>query len=225
MKKQLREQIVDANRRLTESGLVLFTWGNVSARDGDVWGITPSGIPADRLSPEDVVLLNMEGTVVEGDKSPSSDTPTHFELYDRLGLSSIVHTHSTYSVMFAQAERPIECLGTTHADHFCGPVPVTRQLREDEMDEYERNTGKVIAELFEERNPETIPAALVAGHGPFVWGDSPEEAVDNAAVLEEVATMNVGTVQLNPEVGELPSHVQDKHYSRKHGEDAYYGQR
>jgi L-ribulose-5-phosphate 4-epimerase len=167
----------------------------------------------------------MEGTVVEGDKSPSSDTPTHFELYDRLGLSSIVHTHSTYSVMFAQAERPIECLGTTHADHFCGPVPVTRQLREDEMDEYERNTGKVIAELFEERNPETIPAALVAGHGPFVWGDSPEEAVDNAAVLEEVATMNVGTVQLNPEVGELPSHVQDKHYSRKHGEDAYYGQR
>lgn len=224
MKEKLKERVVAANRALTERELVLFTWGNASQRDGDIWGITPSGIPSDRLEPADVVLLDMDGNVVEGEKKPSSDTPTHHEIYKRLGTNAIVHTHSTYATMFAQAERQLDCLGTTHADHFRGSVPVTRYLTEDEIDAYERNTGKVIAECFDERDPASIPAALVAGHGPFVWGENVESAVENAAVLEEIARMNYGTLQLDSETGELPEQIRDKHFERKHGEDAYYGQ-
>ena len=224
MKEKLKQRIVDANRELSERGLVLFTWGNASMRDGDIWGITPSGIPSDSLGPEDVVLLDMDGNVVEGEKDPSSDMPTHHELYNRLGLDAIVHTHSTHAVMFAQAEMPIDCLGTPHADHFGGSVPVTRYLSENEMDAYERNTGKVIADCFNERDPASVPAAIVAGHGPFVWGETVESAVENAAVLEEVARMNHGALQLNPEAGTLPDRIQNKHFERKHGDDAYYGQ-
>jgi L-ribulose-5-phosphate 4-epimerase len=224
MKDALKERITAAHRRLSELDLVTFTWGNVSSRDGDLWGITPSGIPSDRLDPEDIVLLDMDGNVVEGEKRPSSDTPTHLELYNRLGLDAIVHTHSTYATMFAQATEPIDCLGTTHADHFCGSVPVTRYLSEEEMDAYERNTGTVIAELFDDRDPDSLPAALVAGHAPFVWGESADAAVKNAAVLEEVALMNYGTLQLDSEATELPAQIRNKHYRRKHGEDAYYGQ-
>ncbi|WP_435144744.1 L-ribulose-5-phosphate 4-epimerase AraD [Halobaculum sp. P14] len=224
MKDRLRQRLVTANRRLSERGLVMLTWGNVSCRDGDVFGITPSGIPYDELEPEDVVLLDMDGDVVEGDKKPSSDTPTHLELYRELDVDAIVHTHSTHATMFAQATKPIDCLGTTHADHFCGSVPVTRYLDESEMDEYERNTGRVIVELFEDRDPAAIPGALVAGHAPFVWGESVDAAVENAAVLEEVARMNLGTLRLDPDTEGLPSQIREKHYQRKHGSDAYYGQ-
>jgi L-ribulose-5-phosphate 4-epimerase len=225
MKEQLKERVVAASQELTERDLVMFTWGNASLRDGDIWGITPSGIPSNRLDPEDVVLLDMDGNVIEGEKNPSSDMPTHQVLYNRLGLDAIVHTHSTQAVMFAQAEKPLDCLGTTHADHFRGSVPVTRYLTEEEMDDYEYNTGKVIAECFEERDPASVPAALVAGHGPFVWGETVESAVENAAVLEEVAQMNYGTLQLDPKTRALPEQIQNKHFERKHGDDAYYGQK
>jgi L-ribulose-5-phosphate 4-epimerase len=224
MKEELKKRVVAASRELTERDLVVFTWGNVSVRDGEIWGITPSGIPSDRLDPEDIVLLNMNGNVVEGDNNPSSDTPTHQVLYDRLGLDAIVHTHSTHAVMFAQAEKPLNCLGTTHADHFRGSVPVTRYLTEEEMDNYEHNTGEVIVECFEERDPASVPAVLVAGHGPFAWGETADSAVENAAVLEEVARMNHGTLQLDPETRALPEQIRNKHFERKHGDDAYYGQ-
>ncbi len=228
---QLREEVCQANRELVKSGLIVMTWGNISGvdRKEGVMAIKPSGVDYEQLRPKDIVVVSLDGgQVVEGDLRASSDTPTHLVLYQGFeSIGGIVHTHSNYASCWAQAEREIPCLGTTHADLFYGPVPVTRQMRPGEIKEkYEHNTGKIILERFstDKLNPEHIPGVLVANHGPFAWGKSPKEALDNAIVLEQLARMALGTVQLNPEVGNIPQSLLDKHFQRKHGPEAYYGQ-
>ena len=227
---RLKAEVRDANLAIVEHGLVDLTWGNVSAADEDVMAIKPSGVSYDTLQPNDIVVLSIDtGQVIEGRLRPSSDTPTHLHLYRSFsGIGAVVHTHSRHAVCWAQAEREIACMGTTHADHFYGTIPVTRRLRHDEIaDDYERNTGVVIAECFIEAglNPAEIPAVLVAGHGPFAWGPDAKAAVENAVVLEAVAHMALQTLLLNPEAGSIQGELLDKHFLRKHGSAAYYGQK
>jgi L-ribulose-5-phosphate 4-epimerase len=224
-----RERVLQANLELVRAGLVLLTFGNASAadRDAGVLAIKPSGVPYDELTPASMVLVDLEtGDVVEGDHRPSSDTPTHLVLYRQLdGVGGIVHTHSTYATAWAQAGRPIPCLGTTHADHFHGDVPITRGLAGDELgDSYEAATGDVIVEALRGVDPLAVPAALVASHGPFAWGADVERAVENAIALEAVAETAYRTVALEPAIERIGSGLLDRHFLRKHGPAAYYGQ-
>lgn len=227
----LKQEVWRANHALASSGLVLFTWGNVSgvAREAEVMAIKPSGVAYDELSPEDIVALSLvEGEVVEGELRPSSDTPTHRLLYQHFDtIGGIVHTHSTYATSWAQANREIPCFGTTHADHAYGPVPITRQFTTEEIQSnYERNTGALIVERFMdgELSPSEIPGVLVPNHGVFAWGSDPMHALENAIVIEEVAKMGLFTIQINPQAKALSQTLLDKHFLRKHGAGAYYGQ-
>jgi L-ribulose-5-phosphate 4-epimerase len=224
----LRQAVYAANMALQRHGLVVFTWGNVSGFDRarGLIAIKPSGVSYENLAPENMVVVDLEGRVVEGDLRPSSDTPTHLELYRNFeGIGGICHTHSLYATMWAQAEQGIPCFGTTHADHFYGPVPVTDALtREEVQEEYERNTGRIIVRRFHNLDPLAMPAVLVANHGPFTWGQGPAEAVENAVVLEQVARMAYGTVAINWHQGAISQALLDRHYLRKHGKNAYYGQ-
>jgi L-ribulose-5-phosphate 4-epimerase len=227
---ELREIVYAANRELVESGLVTGTFGNVSGvdrREG-LLVIKPSGVPYQALTPAQMVPVSLEtGQVVDGDLRPSSDTPTHRELYLAFECGGVAHTHSEVATAFAQARLPVRCLGTTHADYFRGDVPVTRALTRHEVErEYERNTGLVIVETFRKgrRSPDEIPAVLVAGHGPFTWGLSPAAAVEHARVLEVLARMERTVRLLAPDAPGLEPYLVDKHYLRKHGKAAYYGQ-
>ena len=225
---KLKEQVCQANVDLAACGLVTLTWGNVSGinPDRDRVVIKPSGVPYERLRPADMVVVDLDGHVVEGKLRPSSDTPTHVLLYRHFaGVGGITHTHSRHATMFAQARREIPCLGTTHADHFFGPVPVTRPLTDAEVKaEYEANTGQVIVERFAGLDPLVMPAVLVAGHAPFTWGKNASDSVKNAVALEAVAEMALGTWILDARAPRLEDYVLDKHYQRKHGPNAYYGQ-
>ncbi len=229
MLEELKKEVFKANLLLVKYGLVLFTWGNVSGFDpkSGLFVIKPSGIAYDEMKASDMVVVDMDGRVAEGDLNPSSDTPTHLEIYKNFaGVCGITHTHSKWATMWAQAGRGIPALGTTHADYFYGEVPVTRSLTADEIkNDYERNTGRVIAETFAGRDPLSVSAALVAGHGPFVWGESALKSVEKAVVLEEVAHIAFGTAVLKNGVLPMDKALLDKHFLRKHGEDAYYGQK
>lgn len=227
----LKDAVYRANLKVVEAGLVELTWGNASAvdRDAGLFAIKPSGVDYGAMSPEDIPLVALEtGEVVEGDLKPSSDTPTHRELYRQFpAIGGVVHTHSDAAVSWAQAEQPIPCLGTTHADYFYGEIPVTRRMTKDEIQtEYEHNTGAVIVECFREENiaPVQVPGVLVAGHGPFAWGEDAEHAVETAIVLESVAQKAMQTCVINPDATPIDQTLLDKHYLRKHGEEAYYGQ-
>lgn len=226
--RELREAVCAANLELVRRGLVLYTWGNVSGidRHAGVVAIKPSGVEYADLTPDRIVLLNLDGAVLEGGLRPSSDTPTHLALYRAFPeIGGVAHTHSLHATMFAQACRPLPCFGTTHADHFHGTVPVTRSLTPAEIGgAYEANTGRVIAEAFAGRNPAAIPAVLVAHHGPFTWGKDPAQAVVNSAVLETVAQMALGSLQLAPALPAVDEALLDRHFLRKHGAGAYYGQ-
>lgn len=225
---ELRNEVCRANLALPAAGLVTLTWGNASGfdRQRGLMVIKPSGVPYDQLEPAAMVVVDLEGNVVEGNLRPSSDAPTHLHLYRNFGsIGGIVHTHSKYATMFAQACREIPCLGTTHADHFYGPVPVTRALTESETaSDYELATGRVIVERFAPLDPLAMPAVLVAGHGPFTWGSNAAGAVENAVALDAVAEMAIGTWTLDRHAPELESYILEKHYRRKHGPAAYYGQ-
>jgi len=226
--KKLKEEVWKANLELAKSGLVIFSWGNVSGinRAEGLIVIKPSGIEYDVLKIEDMVVVDFNENIVEGNKRPSSDTATHIELYKNFpGISGITHTHSINATSFAQACKEIPSLGTTHADAFNGTVPVTRLLTKEEVEiDYEKNTGKVIVERFKNLNPNSIPGVLVAGHAPFCWGKSASDSVKNSVILERIALMALNTLQLNPKIKELPEHILQKHFSRKHGPNAYYGQ-
>ncbi len=229
--KELRETAYEANIAIVRHKLVLLTWGNASAYDTDlgVMAIKPSGVSYDTLKASDMVLLDIEtGEVIEGSLNPSSDTPTHLELYRRFpGVGAVVHTHSHYATCAAQANRDIICLGTTHADHFYGDIPVTRKLTQTEIQQdYEEHTGKVIVETFSSRNidPGFVPGVIVCSHGPFAWGISAEKAVENAVVLEEAARMMIHTAMIAQPLVPIQNDLLDKHFLRKHGADAYYGQ-
>lgn len=231
MLKELREKVYEANMGLPKHGLVVFTWGNASEfdRDSGLFVIKPSGVDYDKLSPESMVVCDLDGKVVDGDLNPSSDTPTHAYLYREWGdkIGGVVHTHSAWAVSWAQAGRDIPAYGTTHADYFYGPIPCMRGLTEEEIEEaYELNTGKVIVEGFAERDidPVAVPAVLVRNHGPFTWGKDADAAVYHAVVLDEVAKMAARTEMLQDGVAPAPQYLQDKHYLRKHGPNAYYGQ-
>lgn len=228
MHETLKQEVCKANLDLVKYGLVVFTWGNVSGidRQAGIVAIKPSGVSYDELVPEQIVLLDLGGNVVEGDLRPSSDTPTHLELYRSFeGVGGICHTHSAAATMWAQAHRDIPCFGTTHADHFYGSIPVTDVMTPAEIQQdYEANTGLVIVRRFAKIDPMQMPAVLVAGHGPFTWGKDANASVTNAVVLEEVAKMAGGTLGLNPSQGPISQTLLDKHYLRKHGKDAYYGQ-
>ncbi|WP_270347587.1 L-ribulose-5-phosphate 4-epimerase [Mediterraneibacter faecis] len=227
---ELKKKVCDANLDLVEKGVVIYTWGNVSgiSEDRKYMVIKPSGVGYSGMSSEDMVVVSVEsGKKVEGKWNPSSDTKTHLELYRKYSyIKGIVHTHSTNAVAFAQAGKDIPALGTTHADYFYGDIPCARELTKDEVEsDYETNTGKVIIETIERRNidPRAIPGVIVKNHGPFAWGDSPENAVYNAVVMEKVSEMDLKTLLLNPNA-EMKQYVLDKHYMRKHGPNAYYGQ-
>lgn len=228
----LREQVCAANQRLLREGLVTLTWGNVSGFDAEsgLMVIKPSGVRYDDLTPASMVLVDLEGNAVEGELRPSSDTPTHVLIYKHFqgaGVAGITHTHSPKATAYAQARRPIQCLGTTHADHFHGPIPVTRPLTAAEVEQaYEANTGHVIIETFADLDPAAMPGVLVAGHAPFAWGPTADKSVDNAVALEAVAAMNLDTALLlgGQPPPPLEDYVLDKHHHRKHGPDAYYGQ-
>jgi L-ribulose-5-phosphate 4-epimerase len=226
----LKEQVFQANLLLPKHNLVTFTWGNVSGidRQQGLMVIKPSGVSYEVMKAEDMVVVEMEtGKTVEGSLKPSSDTPTHLELFKAFpNIGGIVHTHSRWATTFAQAGRGIMALGTTHADYFYGEVPCTRKMTKDEIQgEYEKETGLVIKETLKGKNPDTIPAVLVHSHGPFVWGTDPAEAVHNAVVLEEVAFMNFHTLMLEASIPPMQQELLDKHYLRKHGVNAYYGQK
>lgn len=221
--------VCEANLALHRSGLVLLTWGNVSARDADTGYVVikPSGVAYDDMLPEQMVVVDLDGNVVDGTFRPSSDTPTHLAMYRAWPeVGGIAHTHSTYATAWAQARRALPCYGTTHADHFRGTVPLTEELTDEEIEnDYERNTGEIILRTFTERSPAEVPAVLVAGHGPFTWGRTAEQAVENSIVLEEVARTALLTEALNPGAEEIRAALRDKHFLRKHGPRAYYGQR
>jgi len=225
----LKESVWKANLDLARSGLVMLTFGNVSGIDGrrGILAIKPSGVPYEDLKPEDMVLVGLDGHVVQGMLSPSSDTPTHIALYKAFTeVGGIAHTHSVYATMFAQARKEVPCLGTTHADHFHGPIPVTRQLRAGEVrTNYEAGTGAAIIERFDGLDPLAVPAVLVAGHGPFAWGRTPAEAVEHNRILEHVAKAAFGTLLLKGRQAPLETFVLEKHHQRKHGPQAYYGQK
>ena len=228
MLEELKRQVYRANMELPERGLVTYTWGNVSGidREAGLFVIKPSGVDYDRLSPDDMVVMSLDGKKVEGELNPSSDTATHLELYKAFQeIGGVVHTHSSMATAWAQAGRELPCYGTTHADYFYGTIPCTRNLTKEEIEEgYEKNTGLVIIETFKGRNPVYVPGVLCKNHGPFTWGKDAAEAVHNAVVLEEVAKMNLYTEMLNPRAGAAPQYMQDKHFMRKHGPNAYYGQ-
>ncbi len=228
MLETLKKQVYEANMELPRRGLITYTWGNVSGIDraSGLFVIKPSGVDYDELKPEDMVVMDLDGNKVEGDYNPSSDTPTHLELYKAFAeVGGIVHTHSPWATSWAQAGRSIPCYGTTHADYFYGEIPCARSLTEEEINgEYEKNTGLVIIETFEGKNPMHIPGVLCANHGPFTWGTDADNAVHNAVVLEEVAKMACRTEQLMPGVTPAPQVIRDKHFLRKHGANAYYGQ-
>lgn len=230
MLKQLKEEVYRANMLLPKYNLITFTWGNVSGidRDNGYVVIKPSGVEYDELTPEDMVVVDLEGNKIEGDLKPSSDTATHIELYKSFSnIKGVVHTHSPWAVCFAQAGSDIPAAGTTQADYFYGAIPVTREMKREEIiDGYEKQTGSVIIETFEKRhiNPDQVPGVLVNDHGPFTWGSSPENAVYHSVVLEQVAKMAYRTMQINPASIEMSQDLLDKHYLRKHGKDAYYGQ-
>lgn len=224
----LKKEVCEANKDLERLGLVTLTWGNASGLDREqgLLVIKPSGIPYGELSPEDMVVLDLDGKVVDGKWNPSSDSSTHLLLYQNFrGIGGIVHTHSTYATMFCQAVRELPCYGTTHADHFCGTVPLARALTSAEIDEdYEGHTGSVIVARFDEIDPLAVPGVLVAHHAPFTWGTTPGQALDNSAALEACAQMAIGSLQLEPDLGPIPAHILDKHFERKHGPGASYGQ-
>lgn len=231
MLEKLKEEVYQANMLLPAYKLVTFTWGNVSGidREKGLFVIKPSGVDYEKLTPEDMVVVDLDGNKVEGQYNPSSDTPTHVVLYNRFAeIGGIVHTHSSWATSWAQAGRAIPCYGTTHADYIYGDVPCVRNLTKEEIDEaYEKNTGVLIADEFEQKKRDYIatPAVLCKNHGPFTWGGSADEAVHNAVVLEEVAKMAARCEMINPDNQSAPQELQDKHYFRKHGEDAYYGQK
>lgn len=228
MLEKLKQEVFEANMELQKRGMVLYTWGNVSGidREQGLVVIKPSGVEYDCMKPEDMVVIDMEGRVVEGDYRPSSDTPTHLVLYKAFKeLGGVVHTHSDWAVAFAQAGMGIPALGTTHADYFFGDIPCTRDLSQEEISHsYEENTGHVIAETIGRSNPMEVPGILVKSHGPFAWGDTPAQSVYHAVVLDKVAEMAYKTMSLNPEVKSVGQFLLDKHYYRKHGANAYYGQ-
>ena len=228
MLEQLKEQVCQANLLLPRYGLVTFTWGNVSAIDRatELVVIKPSGVEYDDMTAEDMVVVDLDGNVVEGHYKPSSDTPTHVELYRAFpDLGGVVHTHSRWATTFAQAGMGIPPLGTTHGDYFYGEIPCTRRMTPEEIaGDYERETGTVIIERFRGVDPLTVPALLVHSHGPFTWGKDAMDAVHNAVVLEEVAFMACHAIQLRPQLGPMQQELLDKHYRRKHGKNAYYGQ-
>ena len=226
--KSLREEVLHANLALPKHGLVTFTWGNVSGidRKQGMVVIKPSGVSYDDMQLSDMVVVDLQGNVLEGNLRPSSDTPTHLVLYRQYeALGGIVHTHSTHATAWAQAGRAIPAFGTTHADYFYGNIPCSRPLSATEVREaYELNTGAVIIETLADRNPMEMPGILVSEHAPFAWGKTPDDAVHNAVVLEEVARMALFTVMLNPAQSPITNYLLDKHYLRKHGTNAYYGQ-
>lgn len=228
MLEAIKKQVLNANLLLPEYKLITFTWGNVSQidRQSGLVVIKPSGVSYENMQADDMVVVDLDGNTVEGRLKPSSDTPTHLELYKAFkNINAVVHTHSNWATIFAQAQKEIDAFGTTHADYFYGTIPVTRCMTDAEIQsDYEKNTGKVIVERFEKLNPDDIPAVLVAGHGPFVWGTSAQNAVHNAVVLEQVAMMAWHTQMLAPGQGPISSCLLDKHYLRKHGKNAYYGQ-
>jgi len=225
----LKQKVLEANLALPEHHLVTFTWGNVSgvSRDDELIVIKPSGVSYDALKKDDMVVVDFEGRVVEGDLKPSSDTPTHIVLYKQFAdIGGVVHTHAPWSTSWAQAGKGIPPLGTTHADYFYGTIPCTRKMTQNEINgAYELETGNVIAETFQLIDPNQMPGVLVHSHAPFNWGKDPNEAVHNAVVLEEVAKMALRTYQLNPNIQDMDQVLLDKHYLRKHGANAYYGQR
>lgn len=231
MLEALKQAVWAANMELPRRSLVVYTWGNVSGidREKGLVVIKPSGVDYEQLTPEKLVVLDLDGNIVEGDLNPSSDTKTHLELYKAFpALGGVVHTHSSFAVAWAQAGEDIPCYGTTHADYFYGPVPCTRGLTREELDEdYEKNTGRVIVETFRARgiDPVHVPAVICRGHGPFAWGKTAAEAVYHAAVLEEVAKMALLTRQVKRDAEPAPAHLVEKHFSRKHGPNAYYGQK
>jgi len=227
--KSLREEVLEANLELVRRGLVLYTFGNASgiARDEGLVVIKPSGVPYETMKPEDLVVVDLEGKTVEGTLRPSSDLPTHLVLYKAFaGIGGVAHTHSQAATSWAQAQKEIPCFGTTHADYFHGPVPVTKSLTPAQIrDEYERNTGIAIVRCIGKRDPLHVPGVLVAGHAPFCWGKSPAEAAHNAVVIEEIARMALQTITANPKARPLSKVLHDKHFFRKHGSSAYYGQK
>ena len=231
MLEELKERVLKENLELDKRGLVTYTWGNVSAidREKGLIVIKPSGVKYEDMKAEHMVVVELEGNVVEGNYRPSSDTATHIELYKKYTeLGGVVHTHSTFATSWAQACNDIPAYGTTHADYFYGDIPCTRRLTEEEITrDYETETGKVIIETIEARKIKAIevPGIVVASHGPFTWGKTPEEAVYNAVVLEEVAKMAYYTSSINPRIRQADKYLQDKHYLRKHGANAYYGQK
>lgn len=228
MLEELKERVYRANMLLPQYGLVTFTWGNVSEidRETGLFAIKPSGVDYDKLCPADMVLMDLQGNKIEGRYNPSSDTATHIELYKAFAkIGGIVHTHSSWATSWAQAGRGIPCYGTTHADYMYGEIPCVRNLTQEEIEEaYEKNTGLSITEHFAGKDYEAMPAVLCKNHGPFTWGKDGAEAVHNAVVLEEVAKMAARAERLNPHIQPAPQAMQDKHYYRKHGANAYYGQ-
>lgn len=229
MLESLKEEVLKANLELKEKELVIYTWGNVSGYsvEDKLVVIKPSGVAYADLTVEKMVVVDLDGKVIEGDLKPSSDTATHLELYRSFpGITGVVHTHSPWATAWAQAEKEIPCFGTTHADYFYQSIPCTRVMTKEEVvKDYELNTGKVIVETFNKRNPLDTPAILVAGHGPFTWGEDPKNAVHNSVVLEEIAKMAFNTIELNNDKQGIPAYLMDKHYWRKHGKNAYYGQK
>ena len=227
MLEQLKEQVFQANLDLVKHGLVIFTWGNVSGIDCEkgLVVIKPSGVSYEKMKASDMVVIDLEGNIVEGNLKPSSDTPTHLVLYKSFqNIGGVVHTHSEWATSWAQAGRGIPAIGTTHADYFYGEIPCTRKMTKAEIEgEYEKETGTVIVERFKNLNPDSIPGVLVNNHGPFSWGKNADDAVHNAVVMEEVAKMTFRSLTLNPSVT-MDQVLLDRHYLRKHGKNAYYGQ-
>jgi L-ribulose-5-phosphate 4-epimerase len=227
--KSLRDEVLEANLELVRRGLVLYTFGNASGieRDQGLVVIKPSGVPYDDMRPDDLVVVDLDGKIVEGTLRPSSDLPTHLILYRAFAsIGGIAHTHSRAATAWAQAQREIPCFGTTHADYFHGSIPLTKPLSASQIrSDYEANTGRAILRRFAKLDPLYFPGVLVAGHAPFCWGKTPSEAAHHAVVVEEIATMAFQTIAANPKARALPKHLHDKHFFRKHGETAYYGQK
>ena len=227
MLSEMKKRVYEANMSLWKMGLIVLTWGNVSEidREKGYIAIKPSGVPYESMTADDIVIVDLDGNVIEGNLRPSSDLPTHIELYKSFkNIGGVCHTHSRWATVFSQAMLPVPPLGTTHADAFYGAVPITRKLTSEEISgEYEKETGKVIIEAFENTDPMAIPAALVASHGPFTWGKNAAKAVENAVILEEVAMMAWHTMSISSGA-RIQKELLDKHYLRKHGKNAYYGQ-